>query len=69
MRAANWRSASGGIASSPAATRYQAGSDLQAGAHHVLQRGRGQGLLDGVHDQRPGLVDVCREVAHEVVLR
>src|SRR6266581_6827624 len=31
IRAANWRSASGGMASSLAATRYQVGCDFQAG--------------------------------------
>src|SRR6059036_4141026 len=31
IRAANWRSASGGIASSFCATRYQDGSDFHAG--------------------------------------
>jgi len=69
MRLANRRSASGGIASSCVATRYQDGSDFQAGtAHDIVEGRRGQGLLNGVHRLCLHRVDVAREVLHEVVL-
>jgi hypothetical protein len=70
MRRANWRSASGGMASSFAATQVPRpqrppGRD----AHHVVERRHAQRLLNGVHD--PGLhrIDARREVVDEVLLR
>ena len=69
MRAANWRSAAGGIASSLAATRYQDGSYLPGrDAHHVGKGGSGQRLLHRVHDPRLDRGDVSGEVVDEVVL-
>jgi hypothetical protein len=37
--------------------------------HHVLEGGRGQGLLHGVHDPCLNGINVGREVVDEVVLR
>ena len=62
------RSASGGIASSFCATRYQEGSDFHAGARHdVRERGRGECLLHGVHHPCARRVDIGGEVVDEVV--
>src|SRR2546421_10923080 len=38
------------------------------GAHHVVERGHVQRLLDGVHDLRLDWVDIGSEVTEEVVL-
>jgi hypothetical protein len=67
--AANMRLASGGIAWSWVATRYQDGSDFQAGTHHVREGGAGQWLLDRVRHHGPDRIDAGREMRHEVVFR
>ena len=69
IRAANCCSASGGMASSFCATRYQDGSDFQAGTPITsVKADGGQGLLHGVHHPRLGRLDVGGEVVDEVVL-
>ena len=66
MRVANCRSASGGIASSFAATRYQEGSDLQAGAPITSAKAERRGPAART-SLSPWSGDVAGEVVDEVV--
>ena len=69
IRGANCRSASGGIAWSPSATRNQDGSDFQAGTPITSPRASAvQRLLHREHDLRRDRVNVGGEVVDEVVL-
>ena len=67
MRAAESRSASGGIAWSSVATRYRRGRELQAGTPITSGGQSGQGLLDSAHDPCPDSVNIGREVLDEII--
>ena len=68
MRLANNRSASGGMASSFAATKNQGGGISKPAHPSRLQGGRGQWLLHGEHDLCLCGINIGREVVDEIVL-